>query len=153
MARLLRKDGASTISPSNQAALQANTTGPSRRPCPRRRFPQSDSVLFQVERVSRGVKAEARKGGRLRIPAKDLEGGKVQKILSALKETRPLGLVVIRLFAHNPSRDMAEFVQILNFQRPAFGLSQIFILRTLRSFFCLLSFSQSRGLPAFSELL
>lgn len=62
MAGLLRKDRASTISPSDQAALQANTTGPSRKPlCPGEfissvRTPQ----LFQGERVLRGVKAEDR---------------------------------------------------------------------------------------------
>lgn len=121
-------------------------------PCPRWPFPQ-DSKLFQVERVLRDVKArgqdQAREGGWLRSPAKDLQCGKVQKSLSPLKETHPLVLVVVRLFPH-------EFVQILNPQRPAFGLSQVFILRsTLRSFFsvcchfssptgCLLSQNHSR---------
>lgn len=97
--------------------------------------------MFQVERVLRGVKArgqdQVREGGQPRSPAKDLQCGKVQKSLSPLRETHPTVLVVVSPFPH-------EFVQILNSQRPAFGLSQVFILRSaLRSFFsvCCLFFS------------
>lgn len=73
-----------------------------------------------------------------------LEGSKAQKRLRKL----PLALV-LSLFLHNASKDLAELVQILNSQRPVFGLSQLFILRSILrlsfSVFCLSFFSSPKG--------